>query len=269
MTRLVHISDLHFGRDREELLDPLVDFVNGIGADLVLISGDLTQRARPAQFREARAFIDRLEPKVLAVPGNHDTPLENLFIRLFSPWRRWKRHIDRVLEPRAQIDGVAVAGLNTADPRAWQRGRLRAKSLRRVSRFLGAAEDSGRVGVVMMHHPPEQEADVKKRPMKGAHSGLDHLNDLGADLVLSGHLHLWRAAPHTAFGGILLVQAGTGLSTRMRGQPNDLNVIDIEADRITVHRHAAREGDSAFSPLSSHCFERRGGVWQAASAAAQ
>lgn len=269
MTRLVHISDLHFGRDREELLDPLVRFINDLAPDMVLISGDLTQRARHSQFEAARAFIDRLEPQVLAVPGNHDTPLENLFIRLATPWRRWKRHISRVLEPRAENDEVSVVGLNTADPRAWQRGRLRGSSLRRVSRYLRQAEEGGRVGVVMMHHPPEHDEGVEKTPMKHAERGLEQLNELGADLVLSGHLHLWRAAPHTVHGGILLVQAGTGLSTRMRGQPNDLNVLDISRDRIVVHRHAAREGESEFRPLSSHCFERRGGVWQAASAAAQ
>ncbi|WP_223427880.1 metallophosphoesterase family protein [Tateyamaria pelophila] len=79
MKRLLHVSDLHFGRDRPELLSPLIDKINTLAPDLVAISGDLTQRARAAQFARARELIDRIESLVLVVPGNHDTPLDNLF----------------------------------------------------------------------------------------------------------------------------------------------------------------------------------------------
>ena len=99
MRTIVHLSDLHFGRTRPDLLEPLVEAVNGAAPDLVAVSGDLTQRARGRQFREARAFLDRLAAPCLVVPGNHDVPLDHLLLRLFGPWRRYCRLIGSELEP--------------------------------------------------------------------------------------------------------------------------------------------------------------------------
>ncbi|WP_413220367.1 metallophosphoesterase [Tritonibacter mobilis] len=93
MKRLLHLSDLHFGRDRPELLDPLIEQINGLAPDLVAISGDLTQRARDWQFMRAREMIDRIKAPCLVVPGNHDTPLDNLFERVLMPWRRYRKWI--------------------------------------------------------------------------------------------------------------------------------------------------------------------------------
>ena len=265
MTRIVHISDLHSGKDRPELLDPLVRFINGSGAALVLLSGDLTQRARHGQFEEARAFIDRLSPQVLSVPGNHDTPLDNLFVRLVRPWGRFRKHISRELEPCWQSDDVLVSGINTADSRAWQRGKLRRSSLRRVCDHLLTGPDArreDRLGIVMMHHPPEHLEDTHKRPMRNAQGGLQELDACGADIVLCGHLHTWSARTLLGAEGILLLQAGTGLSSRVRGEPNDLNLLEIQGRELTVERHAADENARAFSLVSRQSYAKQDGVWQ-------
>ncbi|MHA6343979.1 metallophosphoesterase family protein [Roseivivax sp. CAU 1761] len=260
--RIAHISDLHFGRDRPELVDPLVTFLNRSGAELVLISGDLTQRARHHQFRAARAFIDRLSAPVLTVPGNHDTPLDNLWVRALRPWARYRRHVARELEPFHEAEDYVVACLNTADPQAWQRGRLRTRSLHRVTARLHAAEARGKLGIVMMHHPPEHMASDAKKPMRGADRGIQRLSDLGADLVLCGHLHVWRAMPFRAAAGLLLLQAGTGLSTRVRGEPNDLNLIDVERGAVTVTRYGADARAEAFTTVSRTRFRKRGTAWE-------
>ena len=103
MRRILHVSDLHFGRDRPELLQA-ADRRRSTGwrRISVAISGDFTQRARLGQFRAARAFLSMLEPPSIAVPGNHDTPLDNLFVRLLTPWDRYRHYIDRNLEPRGR-----------------------------------------------------------------------------------------------------------------------------------------------------------------------
>ena len=85
MSRLIHLSDLHFGKDRPDLLTPLLESVNAFDPDLVIISGDLTQRAREKEYRAARAFIDRINAPVLSVPGNHDIPLHRPFTRFLTP----------------------------------------------------------------------------------------------------------------------------------------------------------------------------------------
>jgi 3',5'-cyclic AMP phosphodiesterase CpdA len=264
MTRIIHISDLHFGKDRAVLVDPLVRFINASGAALVLLSGDLTQRARHSQFKQARDFIDRLSPQVIAVPGNHDTPLDNIFVRLIRPWRRFRKYISCDLEPCWQSDDVLACGINTADSRAWQRGKLRQSSLRRVSNHLLAGENGrrdDRLGFVMMHHPPEHQEGTQKRPMRNAKMGLQELNKCGADVVLCGHLHTWSARTLRDAEGILLLQAGTGLSSRVRGEPNDLNLLEINGRRLTVERHAADIAAYEFTLVSRHLYEKKGGVW--------
>ena len=114
MRTLVHLSDLHFGRTDPALIEPLIASVNGIGANLVVVSGDLTQRAKQAQFEEARDFLARLAPPRLVVPGNHDVPLYRVWERFLSPLGKYCRIIDSNLEPTFVDGEIAVVGVNTA-----------------------------------------------------------------------------------------------------------------------------------------------------------
>ena len=261
MRRILHVSDLHFGRDRPELLRPLIDVINGLAPDLVAISGDFTQRARLGQFRAARAFLSRIEPLTLAVPGNHDTPLDNFFVRLLTPWRRYRRYIDRNLEPGWEDDEVAVIGVNTVNHWSWQRGRIGRHTVRRV---CGAFEGNRgrRMHIAMLHHPLEHGPEVDKRLMRGARGALRRIGECGADIVLSGHLHTSHARPFSAHEGVLFVQAGTGLSTRVRGQPNDFNLLKIDGRSVEVDQYAADRGETAFRRTQSAGFEKADGAWR-------
>ena len=259
MTRILHLSDLHVGRDRPDLLCPLIETVNGLAPDLVAISGDITQRARPGQFRAARTFIEALAPPVISVPGNHDTPLHNPLERLFEPWRRYRSYIARDLEPHWIGDLVALHGVNTVNPLFWQRGHVRRTALTRLCRDI--AEAPGRLHVVMGHHPLEHPPGTRKQLTRGAARALAALADCGADVVLSGHLHSWRVAPFAAFGGLLLVQAGTGLSTRLRDEPNDFNLLTAGPERIVVERYAAGDAATGFAPVGRSLFRKLRGNW--------
>ena len=262
MRRLVHLSDLHFGRARPELLEPLVGIVNRLAPDLVAISGDLTQRARYRQFRDARAFIDRLEPPTLVVPGNHDVPLDNLPVRLMRPWVRYKRLIGRELEPRYSDDEIAVIGVNTVNPLAWQRGRIRRRAVRRVcAEFV---DDPARTRIVVVHHPLEHGPEERKALTRGAAAAVDAFSECGADIVLSGHLHTWRAelfAERVGRRGALQVHAGTGLSTRVRGEENDFNLLTVESGQVTVERYAAGDDARDFAPARTARFHRGDHGW--------
>jgi 3',5'-cyclic AMP phosphodiesterase CpdA len=259
MTRIVHLSDLHFGRERPELLRPLIETLNGLAPDVVAISGDLTQRARAGQFRAARTFIAALAAPVVCVPGNHDTPLHDPFARLFDPWGRYKRYIADDLEPAWTGETMALHGVNTVNPLYWQRGYVRRTALTRLCRSIGA--NPGRLQIVMGHHPLEQPPDSGKRLAKGAGRALSALSGCGADVVLSGHLHTWRAVPFETQGSLLLVQAGTGLSTRVREEPNDFNLLSGGRDGLVVERFAARTDGSGFDRIGRTEFRKPDDTW--------
>ena len=258
MTRLLHLSDLHFGRERPELLDPLVALAQRLRPDVTVISGDLTQRARAGQFRAAAALIARLPGPVLCVPGNHDMPLWNAAARLVRPFARWRRGISAELEPMLDLPGLRLIGLNSADPLAWERGVIRPAALARTCERLRAAMP-GQLRVVALHHPLHLPAASGKAPMRGAEDAAMALAEAGADVILCGHLHQWAAAPH-AFRedgrAMLAVQAGTTLSTRLRGEENDLNLITHASGRVTVTRYAARGTATEFTPDPPVSFDQ-------------
>ena len=124
MRTLVHLSDLHFGRVDQALLGPLRELVERIAADVVVISGDLTQRAKVEEFEEARAFLDSLPGPQIIVPGNHDISLYNVFRRFMRPLARYKRYITDELEPVFIDDEIAVVGVNTARSLTIKDGRI-------------------------------------------------------------------------------------------------------------------------------------------------
>lgn len=263
MRRLVHLSDLHFGRDRPELLDPLITAVNDLNPDAIAISGDLTQRARRRQFAAARDFVDRLTAPCLVVPGNHDVPLDRPLARLFWPWSRYREAFGRDLEPVWSDDEMTLVGVNSVNPFAWQRGWVARRALARVRKVL-ARTPANHARVIVMHHPLEHLPDERKRLTHGAERAVNALAASGADVVLSGHLHSWRAdafAEREGRVGVVQVQAGTGLSNRLRGEQNDFNLLSFSGPDLTVERYVAAD-DEQFSHTGTACFRSGSDGWE-------
>lgn len=260
MTRIVHLSDLHFGRARPELLAPLSTAITQAAPDLVVVSGDLTQRARSREFRAARAFLDALAVRWLAVPGNHDIPLFSPLERITRPYRKYRECIAYDLEPTVTLDGAVVAGCNTVDRFAHQRGRARIGSMRRICEAF-ALSGKDRLRIVVAHHPFEQDAGLHKRPMKRAAASLERLKDCGAHLVLSGHLHMWHSGAFVTRPGRIgpvQVHAGTSLSTRLRGEVNDFALLDIDGPDLGVTRMAVEAESTDFEAVEVTRFRREG-----------
>ena len=264
MRRIVHLSDLHFGRDRPEVLGPLTHAVNALAPDLVIISGDFTQRATEQQFAAAAAFMKALQAPTLSVPGNHDVPLHNLFMRIFLPWRRYRRWINTDLQPTFADAEIVVIGVNTVNPFAWQRGWFRSRAVRRACAAFRNSTGA-RAHIVVAHHPLEHLPGEAKSLMRGATDGLRHLTECGVDAVLSGHLHSWRAEPFVHVAGrasALQIHAGTTLSNRLRGEINDFNLLEIDNDRMTVIRHAFTDSLATFAVISSVTFRSTPDGWR-------
>ena len=265
MRILVHLSDLHFGRVDPATLDPLRRTIEGLRPHLVVVSGDLTQRARAGQFREARAFLDTLPKPQLVVPGNHDVPLYNVVKRFLAPLRNYRRHMSADLEPEFIDDEVAVVGVNTARSNVFKGGRINRRQAEAVrARLCHLPEHITKV--VVTHHP----FDVPEGHAEGGHivgrarMALEKLAGCGADLLLSGHLHeahVGHTAERYRIGGVsaLVVQAGTATSSRVRESPNSFNVLRLERDRITIDHY--QWSGSEFHPNATQAFEHRGDGW--------
>ncbi|SIO15584.1 metallophosphoesterase family protein [Vannielia litorea] len=258
MRRILHLSDLHYGRADATLEDPLLEKIAELHPDLVVISGDFTQRARRRQFAAAARFVARIEAPVLSVPGNHDTPVDNLYRRFVTPFHRYQKYIDPELEPAVEDEEMSVVGVNTVNRFSWQRGHFSGRTVRRVCTAF--ADQGGKLKVVVVHHPLEHGPTVEKRLMRGASAALSALSGCGADVVLSGHLHTASAAPFTAAPGLLFVQAGTGLSTRLRGEKNNFNLLDVDGPRVSITTWAA-EG-RVFGPGESATYARGSNGWE-------
>lgn len=251
MRRIAHLSDLHFGRTDPGAVDGLRAALAALGPDLVVVSGDLTQRALHAEFRAARGFLDSLGSPWLAVPGNHDVPAWQGWERFGDPFGRWRRWIAPTTEPDWHDGVLAVAGVNTArrlwlTTLDWSRGRIAHRQMAGLAaRFerMGAAA----LRVVVAHHPFLAPADGPAPPLVGrADAALDAFAAAGVGLVLTGHLHRSAMGRHGA-GGPFVLQAATGTSTRLRDEVHAFNLVTLEGGRLipTVFR---RRADGGFAP---------------------
>jgi 3',5'-cyclic AMP phosphodiesterase CpdA len=266
MRTLVHLSDLHFGRVDPELLDPLRELVHRIAPTVVVVSGDLTQRAKSEQFEEAKAWLDTLPGPQIIVPGNHDISLYNVFRRFVLPLERFKRHITEDLDPVYIDDEVAVLGVNTARSLTWKDGRVNKEQVAKIRETLAGLPPEV-VRVVVTHHPFDLPDGAKEDDLVDrAHMAMDVFAECGVDLLMAGHLHQSHAGNTEARYKIseyaaLVVQAGTATSTRGRGEVNSFNVIRTERDKIEVDRYGWDSVHKQFQLLATEKFMRSGNIW--------
>ena len=237
MTVLLHISDPHFGTERAPVVEALVALARRQRPDLVVLSGDITQRARRHQFGLARAFVGRLGAPVLALPGNHDIPLFNLAARLAWPYANYLRAfggqrsagpvVGDALEPVFSSPELLVIGVNTT---RWYRhadGAVSARQIRRVAQRLAGATP-GQLRLVVVHQPVAvQRAEDEHDRLHGHAAALAQWAAAGADAVLGGHIHLPYVMPLAGLARPMwVVQAGTAVSRRVRaGMPNSVNLL--------------------------------------------
>jgi 3',5'-cyclic AMP phosphodiesterase CpdA len=267
MRTICHLSDLHFGRVDERLLDPLVQAVEKFKPDLVAVSGDLTQRARSHQFKEARSFLDRLPRPQIVVPGNHDVPLHNIFSRFLQPLDKYREFITGDLQPFYADEEIAVVGINTARSLTVKGGRVNHRQISRVREKL-CAYPAEVVKVVVTHHPFDLPEGFGSRELVGrAHVAMNTLAECGADLFLAGHLHISHTG-HTATRykilghSALVVQAGTATSTRGRGEANSFNVITLDHPKISVERMVWQPENKVFARSVVERFRHTFNGWQ-------
>ena len=263
MRTVVHLSDLHFGRVDTALLEPLRRTVIGLEPSLVVVSGDLTQRAKPREFREARAFLDTLPKPQIVVPGNHDVPLYNVFRRFVNPLSNYRKIITDDLDPAFIDDEIAAVGVNTARSLTFKGGRINEKQVERIRGKL-CALDEKITKLVITHHPFDMPESWDADQIVGrARLAMEMFSRCGADILLAGHIHISHTGDTTARYKIhgfaaLIVQAGTATSTRGRGESNSFNVLRITGPEVRVERYTWDDAISDFTLMSTEVFTRTG-----------
>ena len=266
MRTVLHLSDLHFGRIDEAILSPLVSFINATKPDLVAISGDFTQRARTMQFIAAQEFLDLIPFPKIVVPGNHDVPLRNLFLRFWHSLDSYRRYICDDLAPFYSDPEIAVAGVNTARSLTWKDGKINKAQLDKLRADFETVPD-GRTKIVVMHHPFDLPAGAHGKVVGRSELAIQTLAELRVDLLLSGHFHIadvgYTAKRYNIPGySALIVSSGTSTSTRYRGgQPNSLNLIRIEHPKITIERIQWRADSHVFKASEPERFQRTDEGW--------
>lgn len=264
MRTVAHISDLHFGRVDEALVEPLLNALKQVAPTVVAVSGDLTQRARTAQFEQARDFLNRIPFPIIVVPGNHDVPLYNVAARFMTPLHKYRQHITDDLLPEFIDDEIVVIGVNTARSLTWKDGRINEGQLDAIRTRLAPHRD--KTSIVVTHHPFDLPDDQTDDPVGRAKQALAMFAECSVDVLLSGHLHLSHAGETDEDGveaySALLVHAGTALSTRGRGETNAFNVLRVEHPTITVERHTWRPERMAFEATDAQRFAQENNRWR-------
>ncbi|MFO0428366.1 MAG: metallophosphoesterase family protein [Planctomyces sp.] len=273
--RLLQISDLHFGPPyRSTVGESVLQLADELKPDAVIVSGDLTQRARRSQFLAAREFLQRL-PSVpmLVIPGNHDVPLYRIFERLFWPHGLYREIISPDLNPVLRLPGALIAGIDSTSPHtAISNGRIGRQQLASCREVFRQADESD-IRIVVAHHhlipPPDR---LRDRRMQASARAIRVFAELGVELILGGHLH--RAFVGNSLDyypeatrdtrlrdqGIIIVHSGTTTSGRGRGREydlNSLNLIEVSPQMIDVSHYLHDETRQRFEIINRHELTRR------------
>ena len=263
MTTLLHISDTHFGTEQAPVVEALAALAAELSPDLLVLSGDITQRARTAQFAAARRFIDRLALPFVSIPGNHDLTVANPLKRLLAPYSGYRHAFGDVMEPVHESAGLLVQCVKTT--RWWRHieGEVSTAQVERVAARLRSARPE-QLRVVVVHQPVHVERESEEQHLlRGRDAALSRWAEAGADVVLGGHIHLPYVAELTPPGArgarIVVAQAGTALSSRIRrGAPNSVNVIrhhTAETARCTIERWDFADERGEFQRVDARDFE--------------
>lgn len=245
MTRLFHVSDLHFGREDKAAVDWFKATVEAEKPDAVICTGDLTMRARKAEFEAAGRYLEAIKVPLTVEPGNHDLPYFNPIDRFFSPYRRYGR-VEKAVERVLDLPGVTVVPLKTTARFQWRRnwswGVVSTRGLVRALELLRRAPADD-VKIVACHHPlVDKEGLESQGRTRGGREALQLLAEAGAHSVLSGHVHDPFDIEHVIAGKtIRAIGAGT-LSQRTRAHPPSFNELRIDAEGKLHAEHRTMAG---------------------------
>ncbi len=265
--KIAHISDLHFGAIDLVAAEALGAAIADAAPDAMVITGDITQSGRRQEFKDAAEFLSGMTAPIVAVAGNHDAPVFDPLLRLHDPWRRFRHYIGALSRSEWTTQRIAVFGLNSARRAGlsldWSLGRLSRGQIAGAVSFVDAA-DPAALRVIALHHPMLPGPGRAGSAVVGRSAeALTAFARAGADVILTGHVHIAAATAHeTPVGPLLIVAAGTGSSSRLRGEAPSFNM--ITGDRNFVKVDIFTFADGKYFAARSHIFEKADKVWRIA-----
>ncbi len=231
---------MHFGRIDQTILYPLSKAIEREEPNLVIISGDFTQRARVEEFKEAKSFVDNIKYPMLVIPGNHDiSPFFSPIARFLNPYKRYKKYISEKLEPVYIDNEIAVAGLNTVRSRAIKDGRVSKKQIANVKKWFGGLSKDV-VKIVVTHHPLDtHESYGDHKLARKSFSAIRALSEVGVDAYLSGHFHFTSAVETVRRHKVgnysaIAIQAGTVSLRTRHGETGSFNILTINKNTFSI-----------------------------------
>jgi len=260
MGRLFHFSDIHFGRENKAAVQAALEHAHDNARDLVLITGDVTQKGYPVEFEAAARWIKAMPEPVFVTTGNHDVPYWDPIARIFYPWKRFEHYVGHpAVDHQFDAPGLSVRGVNTArgwQMRAnWSKGVIDLEQTRRAATALSNAP-AGALKILACHHPLiEMIGAPMSGEVKRGREAAKIFADCGVDLVMTGHVHVPFALPIT-IGDHCSYAVGTGtLSERERGAPPGFNCVEWDDEQVTVT--ALGWTGSKFEPQRTWNLDRR------------
>ena len=272
MKTIVHMSDLHFGKVDSKRVRPLIKRISEINPDLVIVSGDLTQRATEKEYKDAKKFLKKLDCEVFVIPGNHDIPLLNVFQRLTSPFKKYKKFISSDLSPFYRDEKIAVVGINSVRRYTISSGSISKKQIEIAEKLLDNL-DPKLIKIVVCHHPfdlPHSAKTIKKHThgvVSHSKVAMKHFSQKRGDVFLSGHIHqshvgdTKRRYKIDGYGG-LIIQAGTAISKRTRSEPVSFNVLKIKRPFINIENYIGDKLSPDYILNSTKNFKNTADGWK-------
>ena len=245
MIRLFHISDVHFGAEDPAAIAWFSTLVRSERPDAVVMTGDLTMRARTREFQAGGDWLRSLGVPVTLEVGNHDIPYYWDPIRRFlTPYSRYAA-VERMIERPLDLPGITIVPLNTTARAQWRlnwsKGRVSQGSLRRALALIADAPE-GNMILVAAHHPLIEGGTTGTARTHRGDRALTDLAAAGANAVLSGHVHDPFDIPIERSGRIVrMIGAGT-LSRRTRGTPAGFNELRLKDGILTSRARTMRDG---------------------------
>ena len=272
MRRIAHISDLHFGRHSDAVAEALLRSISDIKPDIIAVSGDFTQRAKTAEFIAARDFLNRIpQPKIL-VPGNHDIPLYNIFNRFLRPFTKYDRHFAKLGQSADfySDEEIAILGMNTARSFTRKNGRVSPEQMTKIADVLGTLPP-GIFKILVTHHPlANPEAQSRLELAGRSVRAMTFVRDAGVHLLMSGHHHRALSGNNVELegsGSVLVLHAGTAISTRRRGgAANSYNLVEVAGRIVSVR--LMEHLDNEFREMTVTCFSFNDNRWSVAASKA-
>jgi 3',5'-cyclic AMP phosphodiesterase CpdA len=255
MKKIIHISDLHFGAEEVKIVDALLSDINSLEPNLVIVSGDLTQRARSDQYIAAAEFLEKINSFQIVVPGNHDISLWNIFRRFFRPLKKFKKYISDEEFPIYKDEEMIIVGINSARSLTIKSGRISVEQIDHLKNIFCDVPEPRFKGVVV-HHNLIPSPEVKKHKMLGrAGLFIQELDNCGIDMMFSGHLHKGYSGDVQKFykdaNSIIVAQAGTATSSRVRDEENSYNIVEVDADETIIKIMKFKNGNFVLNTTKS------------------